>query len=224
VSTEALTSTLSPVPPAVAGRRAIASRLGSFIGLVPIGIWTVSHLWDNLAAFDGAVAWQGAVTHHQNRTGELLGLGVLLAFILWHTLWGIRRLFIAQPNAAPYLGNWRYILQRLSALGVLGFLAAHVWLAKLHPLIETGRPETFHDLAWHMAHHLPTTAVYVLGVLGVAFHLGNGLWNFGFSFGLMTSQRGLAWGTRVAVVFALLLLVVGWAVVYAFWRAGGAMP
>ena len=221
----ASTEVVAPiVAPAVASRRYLRAKLGSFIGLFPLGIWTFAHLWSNLAAFDGARHWQNAVTIHSNRTGELLGFSALVLFILWHTVWGLSRMFEAKPNGLPELGNVRWWLQRLSALGLLGFLGAHIWLAKLQPLLTTGRPESFHDLAAHMAHHLPTLTVYILGIAAVAYHLGNGLWNFTFSFGLVTSQRGLARMSWVAGVAVVALLLVGWLAVFALWQAGQPFP
>lgn len=210
--------------PAVAGRRFAFAKLGSFIGLIPLGVWTAVHLWSNLAAFDGATRWSENVTHHANRLGELFGLSALVLFILWHTLWGLRRMRAGKPNAQPYFGNLRWWLQRLSALGLLGFLGAHVYLAKLEPLLETGRPEPFQDLAAHMAHNPPTLIVYILGIAAIAYHLGNGLWNFSFSFGLLTSQRGLKWGTWVAALVVVALLIVGWLAVFALWQAGQPFP
>lgn len=212
------------LPPAALGRRFLLDRVGSLIGIAPLGLWTTVHLWNNLAALDGAAAWSASVTHHENVTGGYAGFVALVAFLVWHTVWGLQRLLHASPNAAPHLGNVRYWLQRLAGIGLLLFLGAHLYLAKLDPLLHTGRPETFNDIAAHMAHHLPTLLVYLLGVLGIAFHLGNGLWSFSFSFGLVSSQRGLRTLTWLSGAFALFLLAVGWVAVYALWHAGQPLP
>jgi len=34
----------------------LASRLGSLFSILPLGVWTVHHVWNNLAAFDGPQA------------------------------------------------------------------------------------------------------------------------------------------------------------------------
>ena len=44
----------------------IRSRLGSFLAVVPLTIWTIDHLWNNLAAFKGAEAWQSQVTEYSH--------------------------------------------------------------------------------------------------------------------------------------------------------------
>ena len=42
-----------------------------------------------------------------------------------------------------------------------------------------------------MHHHVPTLVVYVLGVLGIAYHLANGLQTFAMGWGIVTSRRAL---------------------------------
>lgn len=222
---ESAASSLAPaLPPSAMGRRWVLERLGSFIGIAPLGVWTTVHLWNNLSAFAGPLAWSDAVTHHENLAGGYAGFVAVLTFLIWHAVWGLQRLLTARPNASPYLGNWRYWLQRLSGIGLLLFLGAHIFLAKLQPLFETGRPEPFADLAAHMAHNPPTLAVYLLGVLGIAYHLGNGVSNFLFSFGLVSSQRGLRSATWVSALLFGALAAVGLAAIYAVFVAGQPYP
>jgi succinate dehydrogenase / fumarate reductase, cytochrome b subunit len=214
----------SSLPPSILGRRWIFERVGSLLGILPLGVWTTVHLWNNLSAFSGAEAWSAAVTRHQNGAGGYAGAVALLVLLSWHTLWGLKRILRGQPNAQPYVGNARFWLQRLSALGLVLFLGAHIYLAKLQPLIQHGTGEPFDDIAAHMAHHPPTLVVYILGVLGIAYHLGNGLWSFLFSFGGVSSQRGFQVSTWLSALFFAFLLVVGWAAVYALWQAGQPLP
>jgi len=35
----------------------VRARLGSFLAVMPLSIWTANHLWRNLSAFRGAEAW-----------------------------------------------------------------------------------------------------------------------------------------------------------------------
>src|SRR5262245_47122333 len=111
------------------------SRLGSALAVAPLGVWTVIHLWNNLAAFRGAKAWEDAVTSYKHSTAEFATGFVVLAPLLIPTFCGIGRIFSGRPNVASYgfFANWKYVLQRLSAIGVLLFLGAHIWLAMLHP-------------------------------------------------------------------------------------------
>lgn len=200
----------------------LRSRMGSFLAVMPLGVWTVSHLWNNLSAFKGAEAWQASVTEYPHPFAFALSSLVALLPLGLHTVWGVGRLFSTQPNVVRYhyFANAKYVLQRLSAIGLLLFLGAHLWLAMLHPRLTTGRPEPFADIAHEMHHHLPTLLVYALGVLGVAYHLANGLQTFAMGWGIATSRRGLRRLDVFVIVAFLALLGIGWTAVYALWDAG----
>src|ERR1019366_929938 len=73
----ATTADSTAVSPQELGQRFVIAKLGSFVGLIPLGIWTAFHLWNNLAAFAGAAQWSEAVTHHNNQIGENFGLAAL---------------------------------------------------------------------------------------------------------------------------------------------------
>ncbi|MBX3197120.1 MAG: succinate dehydrogenase [Labilithrix sp.] len=204
----------------------IRSRLGSLLAVAPLSIWTVNHLWNNLAAFQGAEAWQTSVTEYSHPLAFFASSLIALLPLALHTIWGLGRLKSARPNIDRYryFGNLRYILQRLSAVGVLLFLGAHLWLAMLKPRLTTGKPEMFADIAGEMHHHLPTLLVYTLGVLGVSYHLANGLNTFAMGWGLATSRRALKKVDLLVWVVFLGLLAMGWGAVYALWDAGGQLP
>ena len=198
------------------------ARIASLLAIAPLGIWTALHLWDNLSAFDGAQAWERAVTGARHPLHQTLLVVVVLLPLLLHTLWGTLRLVSFRPNNARYgtYDNLKYLLQRLSALGLLGFIGAHLWLAWAQPRFVEGRPEPFADISHEMAHHTPTLVVYILGVLAVSYHLANGIQTFAMGQGVVASAgalRRLDW--VVYGVFAL-LLAMGWGSVYALWRAG----
>jgi len=193
----------------------VRTRLGSLLAVVPLAVWTVNHLWNNLSAFQGAAQWQADVTEYRHPIVFFAsGLIALLPLVL-HTIWGIGRLLSAQPNT-------KYAVQRLSAIGVMFFLGAHIWLAFLDPRINTGRPEAFAHIAHEMRHHLPTLVVYLLGTLGVAYHLANGLHSFSMGWGLVVSRRALKRLDVGVIVIFLVLLGMSWGAIYALWSAGGS--
>ena len=111
---------------------------------------------------------------------------------------------------------------RLGTLVAL-FLGAHLYLAWFEPRILEGRPEPFAEIAREMRFHTPTTIVYVLGVLAIAYHLANGLWSFlTMGWGVTVSKSGMAWLERISIAFFLILLAIGWFAVYALYQAGAA--
>jgi succinate dehydrogenase / fumarate reductase cytochrome b subunit len=210
--------------PRALARDFILAKLGSLFAFVPLGVWVTIHLWNQLAAYRSPRAWQESVEHHASDAGAALTFLIVLIPLLWHTIWGIVRMFRSKPQVANRgFSNLRYIIQRLSAIGLLLFLGAHLWLAWFEPRFLQGRPEPFEDIAREMRFNAPTLIVYILGVLAIAYHLANGLWSFlSMGWGVTVSKSGMAWMEKVSLLFFVLLLIVGWAAVYGLYSAGAA--
>jgi succinate dehydrogenase / fumarate reductase cytochrome b subunit len=200
----------------------LRSRLGTILAILPLGVWTVLHLWNNLAAYAGAEAWEREVTHHSNPVAQVITFVVVLLPLLLHTVWGLLRLSHSRANAVryPFFTNVRFILQRLSALGVLLFLGAHLWLALIKPHLFEGHAERFVDLSREMRHHMPTLAVYLLGTLGVTYHLANGVATAAFGLGFVTSKKSIDRVERFAIPLFLVFLAMAWGAIYGLYRAG----
>jgi succinate dehydrogenase / fumarate reductase cytochrome b subunit len=139
-----------------------------------------------------------------------------------HTIWGINRLRTARPNNQRYgfFANLKYLVQRASALGVLGFLGAHIFKAMIEPRFMHGHAERFDDIAGQMAHHGPTLVVYLLGTLGVAYHLANGLASFAMGWGIIVSRRSLKKFEWATIGMFLVFLGMAWSVIFAMWKQG----
>ena len=200
----------------------VRARLGSLLAIAPLGVWTIVHLWNNLSAFKGAAEWQRDVTEYDHPLAFFASSIVVLLPLVIHTIWGIGRLVTVRPNNVryKYFSNVRYTIQRLSAIGLALFLGAHLWLAFLRPRLTTNKPEPFADIANEMHHHLPTLLVYILGVLGVAYHLANGVHTFMMGWGVVTSRRALKKVEIVVWLTFIVLLAMGWSAIYALWDAG----
>jgi succinate dehydrogenase / fumarate reductase cytochrome b subunit len=199
----------------------LRARLASIVSLLPLGAWTVVHLWHNLAAFEGADAWQQAVTVYPHPLAQLVTLVVVLLPLAIHLAWGLARLATTRPNNLRYgtYANLKYALQRLSAVGVLLFLGAHLWLAMLRPRLVEGHAEAFADLTHEMHFHTPTLVVYLLGTLGVSYHLANGLHSFAMGWGLAVSRRALAKLEVWALAAFVVLLLMSWGAIYGLYVA-----
>jgi succinate dehydrogenase / fumarate reductase cytochrome b subunit len=224
VRAEPMSATSSHETPApnAALRSFVWQRLGTVLALAPLGVWTVLHIFNNLSAFRGAEAWQESVTTHKHPIAAVITWIIVLLPLLLHTVWGIGRVFQTRPNNARYgyFGNLRYLLQRVSALGVLGFLGAHLWLAFLRPRLVEGHAERFIDIAHEMRTHTPTLVVYLLGTLGVAFHLANGIATSAMAFGIGTTQKSQQRMERLAMLLLVVFLVMSWGAIYALYQAG----
>ncbi|MFL5348811.1 MAG: succinate dehydrogenase [Hyalangium sp.] len=200
----------------------LQSRLGSFLAVVPLSLWTINHLWDNLAAYSGPDAWQNAVTVYAHPFSQAFGFFIALVPLLIHTAWGLVRLGSFRPNNLAYnnYGNLKYILQRITAVGVLLFLGAHLWKAFLAPRLLGHGPEAFADIAREMRFHGPTLGVYLVGTVGVAYHLANGLQNFGMAWGIFASERSMRRFEPVVIILFLVLLAMAWGTIFALYQAG----
>ncbi len=202
------------------------ARLGSLLAFLPLSVWTVNHLWKNLAVFSGEEAWQKSVTEYGHPLEQMLVVLIVLLPLVLHTVWGITRILTTRPNNVRYgfFANAKYAFQRLSAIGLLGFLGAHIYLAMLKPRLLEGHPEAFSDIAAHMRHHPPTTIVYSLGVLGIAYHLTNGVSTFAMGWGLVSSKKALRRLDRVTLAMFFVLLAMGGAAIFGLYRAGEMFP
>jgi succinate dehydrogenase / fumarate reductase cytochrome b subunit len=199
----------------------VRSRLGSLLAVLPLGVWTIGHLWNNLAAFQGGAQWETAVTEYPHPLAQLVTAVVVLLPLVLHALWGIGRLFTWRPNNVHYgyYANLKYLLQRLSAIGLFFFLGAHLWLAMIRPRLVEGHAEPFADISHEMHFHTPTLIVYLLGTLALAFHLANGLHTFAMGWGVVSSRRALRHAEWLVVGAFFVLLAMGWAAIYALYSA-----
>jgi len=178
-------------------------------------------MWNNLSAFRGSEAWEKSVTSYPHPLAQLLTAIVVLLPLVLHTIWGIGRLLSARPNNVRYgfYTNLKYALQRLSAIGLLLFLIAHLWLAMIRPRFLEGGPESFADISHEMHFHTPTLIVYIFGVLGLAYHLANGLHTFAMGWGIVESRRALKKLEWVILALFVAFLTMGWGVIYALYTA-----
>ena len=222
-----MTTASSPARPLPGSPEARSSffqaRLASALGVLPLGVWTIAHLWHNLSAFQGADAWQRDVTEYPHPVAQAVTAIVVLLPIVIHTVWGIGRIATSRPNNQRYgfYNNLKYLLQRLSAIAIALFLGAHIWLALVRPRLVEGHAEAFADLAQEMHYHGPTLLTYILAPLAVAYHLAAGSQQFLMTWGIVSSQRGLRRMEAATIAIFLVILGMAWAVVYALWAAGG---
>lgn len=209
----------------------MAKKIHSFVGVVPLGVYVTLHLSRNFATVLGADEFDKAVASTWSHPINYVWV-VLLVYLplVFHSLYGM--LLMARSEKTNVfkhfnLENVRYFFQRLSGLGVLGFLAAHIFLTRVHVLMgwlqgpgpsasPTGQV-TYGYFATHMTDFSkPTLIVYALGVLGTVYHLANGLSTFCISWGITTGKNAIRRAEIAALVFGLLLLALGYATIAGF--------
>lgn len=191
-------------------------RIMSFLGVIPLGVYVILHLWTNMSSLGGPDVFNVAVqgpsalnpTLPQSRHPIFLVLEILLCLaILIHLVIGVRLILRWRPNLARVrsFGNLKFALQRISGLGLMLFIVAHVIQARIRPALHGG-VETFCGMRHAYFEEPLTLPVYILGLLGISFHLANGIWSAGLTWGItVTPQRQKIWERFSFFVFVILL-------------------
>ncbi|MDD9147872.1 MULTISPECIES: succinate dehydrogenase cytochrome b558 subunit [unclassified Sporolactobacillus] len=191
-------------------------RLHSLLGVIPVGLFLIVHLTVNFQATKGSDAFNQAASFMEHLP-YLLFLEIVLIYlpILYHAIYGIYMAFTAKNNVGNFgfFRNWMFLLQRLSGLFLVIFLAWHVWETRVAMALGT-------PLNYEMMAHLLTNpwmiAFYMIGILSAVFHFSNGLWSFCVHWGILVSPHSQRIGTYVVAVIFVLLGYVGIRALFAF--------
>ena len=194
-------------------RHFLLRRLHSLVGLLPIGAFLIFHLWENSQSRLGAEHYNGTVVANLQGMNylPLLEIFVITLPLLFHAGYGLAIAVGARPELRryPYARNWLYWLQRVSGVGILAFLLAHVAMTRGWGLID---PAVHADLFGHMRGMLTQPwmfAAYALGLLLAVFHLANGLWGMGLVWGVTTSARAQRLSGYACAGIGVLLAALG---------------
>jgi len=200
-------------------------RLHSLSGLVPVGGFMVVHLLANASVLESPAAFQKNV-YSIHSLGSLLPV-VEWAFIfipiLFHAIIGMVIVAGGMPNSNQYryAANYRYTLQRATGMIAFVFIMVHVfhmhgwfhadfWLENVVKPFGGGQFKPFNaaSTAGMALQNYVWVAFYIVGVLSCVYHLANGLWTMGITWGVWTSAKAQARASVVCSAFGLLLAVV----------------
>lgn len=164
-------------------------RIHSLTGVVPVGLFLVYHLYLQLYLHSGAEIYNNEVNSFYDSPLAIWVLVIVVYIpLFFHSFLGILLMFesTVQPSYT-YFSHLLYWLQRISGIGVLLFIVAHVWNTQLGPWIAGTWGTHFEHLSSGFADPdtgMLTKTVYVLGVLGAIFHFANGLNTFCMTWGI----------------------------------------
>lgn len=175
----------------------VLHKLHSLSGVFPIGFFMIQHLLANSYSLRGEKEFNTVVSVF----GYLPFVAVLewaLIFIplLFHSIYGffITAEMRANVGVYQYGRNWLYWLQRVSGIVAFFYIVFHTYstwgVKKMYELSggdmahEMGfRAISYDAMLWRFADPL-YVAIYVVGIAMSAFHLANGLFNFGIRWGI----------------------------------------
>ena len=188
-------------------------RLHSLFGLLPIGAFLVFHLWENSQSRFGSEHYNVKVVGWLQELNylPLLEIFAIALPIIFHAGYGLHILASGKSEIRrfPFLHNWFFWLQRLSGVGILLFLLAHVGMTRLWAMWD---PAIKQDLFGHMQQLLAEPlilALYVFGLLLSVFHFGNGLWTMAISWGVTVTPRAQQLSFYLFMGLSLLLAAMG---------------
>jgi succinate dehydrogenase / fumarate reductase cytochrome b subunit len=202
-------------------RHFLLRRLHSLTGLV-FGGYLVVHLLVNASLIEGA-RHDGQPTVFQVQVDKIHSLPFLPVVetvaiyipILYHTLYGIWITVTGKPNVAnyPYGKNWFYVLQRVSAIVLVGFMLFHILAMKgvfggamgdaltFAPARATQSTVNHMQAAWWVG-----WVIYPIGIVASCYHLANGFWTAGITWGLTVSRQAMRrWGFACTGLFVMTL-------------------
>ncbi len=217
-----------PHPASMFGRHEfLVRRLHSLVGLVPVGGFLCIHLATNASILDGTETFQRRVDQIHS-LGETTLLMLEWAFIflpiLFHGLVGLVIVTRGKRNLRHYgyAENWRYTLQRTSGVIAMVFILWHVfhmhgwlrvawWTEHVAQPLHGAKfdPQAAASAAAAIQASPLITAVYAVGIVACVYHLANGLWTMGITWGVWTSPAAQRRANIPCALFGLALLAVG---------------
>jgi succinate dehydrogenase / fumarate reductase cytochrome b subunit len=213
----------------------IIRRLHSILGLIPIGGFLCFHLATNASILDGPETFQTRVDIiHRLGPSTLFVLewGTIFLPILFHGLIGLIIVTRGKRNLLlyPYRENWRYTLQRWTGVIAMAFILYHVfqmhgWFRLPWWIEHVAKP--FGGALFDPEHATSSVAevlqaskvliaIYAVGILSAVYHLANGLWTMGITWGVWTTPHSQGWANIPCALFGIGLLIVGWGALFGF--------
>jgi len=196
-------------------------RLNSLLGIFPVGVFFLAHMFLNSRAGQGPAQYQW-VPDTLDQVPFLIVVevfGILLP-ILAHAVLGVLIALRADyhlPRATRgWYGNFAFQAQRWTGIALFVLISLHVWQTWWHhqqiKLAAMHGGTATYDIygSMHSLLSNPLWAViYALFVFMAAWHFGNGIYNFAFKYGLTTSTASQRWTYAVGMGVALIGLILG---------------
>lgn len=210
-------------------------RLHSLSGLIPVGAYMTIHLLTNASVLESPATFQKNVytIHSLGRLLPFIEWTFIFLPILFHAVLGVVIIRGGLPNHQTYRygGNFRYTLQRVTGMIAFFFIVWHVfhmhgWFHQESWLNVARRFEGAQFAAYNAASSAGSAMqaswlvpiLYSIGILACVYHLANGLWTMGITWGLWITPSAQRRANYVCAAFGVFLAVVGLGAVTGFQR------
>lgn len=217
----------SPTTSFLARNEFLLRRLHSLSGLIPVGAYMCVHLITNASVLNSVPTFQNAVfgIHSLGKILPLVEWVFIFIPILFHAIFGVIIIRGGLPNHSTYRygGNFRYSLQRASGMIAFAFIMWHVfhmhgWFhfdAWINGVVEPlgGGKFAPYNAASTAGKALQASIVvqilYAIGILSCVFHLANGIWTMGITWGVWVTPAAQRWANTACLGFGILLGLIG---------------
>lgn len=189
-------------------------KFHSLMGVIPLGIFLLEHLFTNSMAILGAESFNRAVDLlHSIPFLWVLEVFVVALPLTFHGILGVKFAIEARNNPIefPTLRNWMFFLQRITGLITFAFVLYHVFTMRLSP---TEVP-MYQKVAEQMTNPL-NLGIYLVGLTSATFHFANGLWGFFINWGILTGIKSQKYFSYITLALFLCINFVGIRMVMAF--------
>lgn len=183
----------------------LIKRLFSLMGLMPIGVFLLQHLFGNAYVFVSKEAFN----HHSEFLLSLplvvlIEISIIYVPILFHAVIGLVIIYRGESNFVDYgyQRNWIYFMQRATGIIALIFIVTHSYTTRISSALA-GEHFTFQSMQTILQNPF-WFWFYVVGVLAAVFHFSNGLWSFLITWGITIGTKT----QKVAGALSWILFVV----------------
>jgi len=193
-------------------------RLQIWTGVLPVGLFVLSHLVTNARAIAGAQAFD-RLAAQIGRIPFLVAIevGAIALPMLLHVALGIVLGMAPQAagDARGYPRPWMLLAQRATGFFLVTYVVFHVSATRLSIARLKGAQDLF-DLMARQLEHPAVFAFHAAGVLAAAFHFGNAFVGLAGPWGLNAGPRAQAVAARCGVVAFIVLSLIGLLALLAF--------
>ena len=206
-------------------------RLHSLSGIIPVGVFLIFHLLANSTAYIGPKSFDMFVKQIHDLPW-LLAIEYTFIFLplAFHGIYGIAIAWEGKlnQNQYPYMDNWRYTLQRVTAYVALVFIVLHLAHFRFAYLFggqpyAAAAPEFYRFTQQGFLHMwLPAWAwatIYIVGTAACVYHFCNGLVTFCITWGITVGDASRKRLSLAAGGLGLVMLLWGMLSLYALGTA-----
>lgn len=192
----------------------ILRKLHSLTGVLPVGAFLAEHFWSNSAALVSAEKYNQVSGELQTIPFRIfVEWAAIFLPILFHGGYGVYIWLRGKSNVSqyPWVANWVYVLMRYTGLFTFVFIGWHLYTQRW----ATHGMSTYADVEQQLADPFALTFM-VVGILASSFHLGVGIWNFLYKWGIAATARAQRAAGLLGTVIGLTFGFVGVLIILSF--------